>query len=319
MSGQLMGPIPTMILGGSDLRTAPPRKRVHVESQRDLAGYKGAAIRLEGVPLIRLLIERLQSSGVLDPICVVGPARIYREAVSDQSIIDTDGSFSQNVSVATSWLAEHFPGSPAAFTTCDILPELNDLDRLLEAYRQSKGSVVWYPLIRAPLETQFLGASFWKPQYTIVDAEGRPIRVLPCHFIVADVRCLRLRLLGNLLETAYRTRNRPIGKRLIPILVGALVSLVREDLSELAQHRPPTFGLRAAAGGCRVALRLKRGTLRTSDLEAFIGATGIRRACFPLPGRHPAVSLPVLDCLSFALDIDTEEEALALAASRRPA
>ena len=68
-------PVPAIVLGGSDQRaTALP------DAGRDkhpLTGYKGAAIRVGGRPLIAVLLDRMRACGRFDPIWVAGPERVY--------------------------------------------------------------------------------------------------------------------------------------------------------------------------------------------------------------------------------------------------
>ncbi|MFO0982329.1 MAG: hypothetical protein U1E76_11435 [Planctomycetota bacterium] len=233
---------------------------------------------------------------------------MYQSAVGASTIIDTDGNVAENLRAAVACVGRE-PSGPVAFTTCDILPDPVELDRVLEHYLAQPPCSVWYPLIRAPEDRSKLAAFAWKPEYSLVlQAGAAAVRVLPGHLLIAELPALRLALIYRLLAVAYRTRNRPITVRRRAMVQGVLGQLVLEDLRQLATLRLPRLTWTVLRHGLWLARELRAGTMLQNDLERAVGAIVVKdryRARFPERG----VRLPVLDALSLAEDVDTEEEA----------
>lgn len=302
--------IPGVILAGSDRRPA-----TLPESGRDahpLVGYKGVRVQIGGRPLIATLVERMRATGEFDPIYVVGPAAAY-DCVRDLTrLIDSDGTLAQNArrGCETAW--RNHPGSALAFITCDVLPAVEDVRRLVASYRAEAPCDLWFPLIEAPEDRDRLGPSAWKPDYRIVPQPGQPaVRVLPCHLAIADPEALRLRFLYRLIDVAYRTRNRPIHYRRTVMVRGVVAALLYQDLLHLLGGRMPSLTWSVLSTGISVARGLKRGRVTLDELEVAVRRILVNHRHRK---RHPQrrVRLPIVDALSLALDIDTEEEARAV-------
>jgi hypothetical protein len=86
-----------------------------------------------------------------------------------------------------------------------------------------------------------------------------------------------------------------------------LSELLGQDLRHLARLEPPTTTWTIAKAGITAARSLRRGTITTERLEKAVADMLIRRSHRKRYGRR--VVIPMLDELSLALDIDTEEEA----------
>ena len=121
---------PLVILGGRDHQST-----VLPEGGRDkhlLAGFKAVEIEIGGRPIILHLIERLRACGAFDPIFIAGPAKVYEPLGTGARIIETDGTFGENLAACVRALIEQVPGQQAMFTTCDIVPDPEDLRRALD-------------------------------------------------------------------------------------------------------------------------------------------------------------------------------------------
>lgn len=306
---------PIVILGGSDRRAGPLPESA--AERHALALYKGAAIRIGGRPLVESIIDRIEASGHFGSIYVAGPAAIYRDSPRAQ-VIDTDGSFSENIRHSIEALGPTHAGGPLAFITCDVLPNATSLPEVMAHYEAHRPCDIWYPMIRAPREGDALGASAWKPTYRIVPESGREaVRTLPGHLVIVDPQALRLEFMYQLFQIGYRTRNRPIRYRRTVMLRGLLRALIQQDLLHLLGLRLPNLTWTVLSAGLPAARKLRNGTISRVELEAalrrmFVTARHRRR----YPDRRAHV--PILDALSLALDIDTEEEARAVGGSVGP-
>ena len=299
--------LPLVILGGRDRRgsTMPDAGR----EKHQLKGYKAVDIRIGGRPLISLVVERWRQSGAFDPIYVAGPESIYRPVAEDFEIIDTDSSVVANLRAAGEHLIATHPGSSVAFSTCDILPDVDELRLLMNEYWENTPCDFWVPQIRAPKETGQLGESSWKPQYRIIPrGEQESVDTLPGHLIVADSNAVRYKLLFHMLELAYRSRNKPISYRRTYILQRILLSLFWEDLKGILRLHPPLITWEIVSNGLALARGLREGELDELELGRLVRNIYVfrhhRRQYPKRLGR-----LPVLPGLSLAKDIDTEEEA----------
>jgi len=299
--------IPLIVLAGSDRRPAElPRKG---RGKRPLWGSKGVAVKIGGRPLIDLLLERLRECGHFDPIYIGGPAAVYGELHGDVPVIDTDGSFGHNIQVTLETVEKEFPSSPIALTTCDILPEVDELRRSMADYFEHEPLDFWFSLILVPEDPQQLGASAWKPQYGVVPEPGQqPIPTLPGHLIVVYPPAFRRSLLYRSFEMAYSSRNRSPVYRFWYILCSVVAILVAEDLRRILRLRPPTVSLTVIWNGIAIAHSLKAGTMvPEKTVERIRRVFGRRRHRRRFPERNGRLAL--IDALSLAKDIDTEEEA----------
>jgi hypothetical protein len=226
-------------------------------------------------------------------------------------LIDCDGTFGQNVQASIETVHPEHPDRPMAFITCDVLPEVETLRTLLDDYDSETPCDLWFPMIHAPEDRGSLGESAWKPAYHIVPNEGHPaVGILPGHLVLADPAALRLKFFYRLAQLAYRTRNRPIDYRRGVIIRGVMLELIYQDLWHLLTLRAPTLTWTVLSVGISTARELREGRITRARLEynmRQILVTSRHRR------RHPErrVRLPIVEGLSLALDIDTEEEARA--------
>jgi len=117
----------------------------------------------------------------------------------------------------------------------------------------------------------------------------------------------------RLMELAYRTRNRPILYRNTYMARRLLWIMLVQDLIHLLNLRLPTFTWDTLLSGTWAARRLKEKVIKQSELELAIRRMFIkRRHRRKYPERR--VRMPVVDAMSLARDIDTQEEALAFGA-----
>lgn len=310
------GRLPIIVLGGG----GPGRSEMPegVEDRHALTGYKGVAVRIGGRALIDCVIERLEASGEFAPIYIAGPESVYRAQRDRARLVDITGGIHETLRAGVEAVRRAHPESPMAFTTCDVLPERGSLARLVEKYREAYPCDGFLPMIRAPLDRAALGASAYKPTYQVVpEAGSEPVTVLPCHLIVADVGALRTGFIYRVIRLIYRTRNRPIEYRRAVMLRGILFELLYQDLRHLLHLRLPNLTWSVLGSGLPAVEALKAGTITRARLEAAVRrifVTARHRRLFP----KRRVVMPVVDELSLALDIDTEEEARALGADLDP-
>ncbi len=303
--------IPLVILGGADSR--PVRLPDGSEDRHPLSGCKGVDVRLAGRCLIEVVRERLQESGAFDPIWIAGPESVYRDAGVEGHIIDTNGSFGDNIRAGTEATVAQFGDAPMAIATCDILPGVDELRELLDDYHLVAPCDLWFPVVRADAE-EALGASDWKPRYRVAPAPGEePVSLLPGHLTIFDPSAMRLDLVYRLFGLAYSSRNRPIRYRRSYMLRGLIGELLRQDVLHVLGLRLPTLTWDVAANGIVLANRLRLGVLTLAQLE-----DALRRAMVKRRHRkaHPRrrVIVPITTTMSLARDIDTVEEARAIGA-----
>jgi hypothetical protein len=299
--------IPIIILGGRDRRGS--RLPEAGEGKHPLRGYKAVDLTIGGRPLISILVERLRACGAFDPIYVAGPALLYESLDLPIRVVDTDGDFAQNIRASLERVTDDFPASHVAFTTCDILPEPTDLERLMRDYRAHLPLDFWVPQIRVPGEPSQLGESAWKPRYEFVpEGESEPVATLPGHMLIVDPAAMRTALVYRMFELAYRTRNRPVELRKKVMMRSLLKYLLGQDLKRLMTLRAPVLTWEVISGGKVVALGLREGDQPSQTIADMARKMLIRRRHRK---AHPESKgrMPVLDGLSMAKDIDTEEEA----------
>ena len=304
--------IPIVILGGSDGRPSElPEEAVEAHS---LSGTKGADIVIEGQPLICNVVQRIERSGAFGPIFLAGPARVYRALVPDLELIDTDADFGTNIARALRVLDARHPGRPVAFITCDILPEAETLRSMAADYRSREGCDLWFAVVRVPEDQSALGASAWKPTYRVVPKVGESaVTTLGGHLSIVRPQALRLDFLGRLFRHVYATRNKSLAHRRRVVFVKMLASLLREDLVRLLRGRLPVVTWHTVRAASIAVRKLARGSITLGQLEHVLADLLIRRERIKTVGRRVRVAL--VDDLGLALDIDTEEEALAWGSS----
>ena len=303
--------VPLIVLGGSDRRPAymPPGGR----SKHPLAGIKGVDIKIAGRPLIEVVIDRIRQADAFDPIYVAGPGHAYR-SLSDGISIDTDGGFGRNIQVGVETARRLHGDGPLAITTCDIVPDPNEMRTVVEDFWRHSPLDFFFPIIPAPQDPERLGPSKWKPRYH-VKPEGlsTPVPVLPGHLAIFDSAALRWNFMYRLMDLAYRTRNRPILYRNTYMARRLLWIMLVQDFIHVLNLRLPTFTWDTLLSGTWAARRLKEKVIQQSELELAIRRMFIKRRH---RRRHPGrkVRMPVLDAMSLARDIDTQEEAVAFGA-----
>lgn len=301
---------PLIILAGFDSRPGilPPEGA----DKHPLVGAKALDVRVNGVPLIDIVVQRVVASGAFGPVYIAGPARLYGERRGDAEVIDTEGSLGHNIRVALDAMRSRHPGEAVAFSTSDIVPDVAELRDAMARYREAAPLDIWAPMIAVPDDAEALGASAWKPRYRMRPAAGAPpVPTLPSHLVVVHPDVVRVELILRSFDFAYRTRNRPVLYRTAYILVRVFGMLLAEDLRRLLRLRPPAYTVTTLFHSVRLALRLRGGNSTTEEL-----ADPVRRI-FVYPEhrrRHPerAGRLLILPALSLAKDIDTVEEAEAL-------
>jgi len=303
-------PIPLVVLAGADRQ--PAKLPEQGRDKHPLVGYKSVDVRIDGKTLIETVVQRLEASGGFSPIYIAGPREIYENHAGDARLIHTDGSFGQNVRASVERVQSEHPDSPVGFTVCDILPDPDTLDRLLSNYAQHAPCDLWAPMVRSPKRPEKLGASAWKPAYGIIpEHEEAPVRVLPGHLVVLDPRALRLKFVYRLIDVGYSTRNRSIDSRRGEMTRGILSEMLMYDLGLIARFRLPTFTWSVMRAAIPAAKLLRQGTITQRRLEETSRRVFVRqRHRWAHPERR--VVVPIVEALSMARDIDTEEEAAEL-------
>jgi len=290
-----------------------------------LAAYKGAALCIAGEPLALLLARRLLRSGGFGPVTIAGPERIFGPRIAElwdsghgpaPTVIDTDSTVAMNLKAAIAHHEVHHDG-PLAILACDVLPTVAELVELRARFETARPVGLWLPFIQSPPDPEELGAFAWKPKYRIVPADparegSEAVPILPGHLGIFKPGRLRLRLLFGLMDAAYRTRNRPMASRRWAMLWRVSGSLLMADLLQLLRLRPPTRTVSVVSAGLRISAALRSKELRAADLERIVGDVFLHHEYRKLP--RP-ITLPILDTLSLAEDIDTEEEAADLSAT----
>jgi hypothetical protein len=303
--------VPLVILGGSDRRPAymPPGGR----SKHPLAGIKGVDVKIGGRPLIELVIERIRQVEAFDPIYVAGPGHAYR-SLPDGISVDTDGGFGRNIQVGVETARRRHGDGPLAIVTCDIVPDPAEMKTVVRDFWSHSPLDFFFPMIKAPRDPERLGESGWKPQYHVKpEGASAPVPVLPGHLAMFDSAALRWKFIYRLMDLGYRTRNRPILYRNAYMARRLLWIMLVQDFIHLLNLRLPTFTWDTLLSGTRAARRLKEKVIQQSELELALRRMFIKRRH---RRRHPdrKVRMPVVDAMSLARDIDTQEEAIAFGA-----
>lgn len=296
--------IPLVILSGGDRRASklPEAGADH----HALAALKGVDLELGGRPLIERVIERWRRVPEVGPIWVAGPADRHRGLDADE-VIDTDGTLAANVHAAVARACRDGRQGPISFATCDVLPDLDELVPVRADLRRHPHPALWYPLVRVP--EQGLGAFGWKPRYGIAPAPGEPaVPILPGHWLVVDPIALRMHFAEDLINLAYRTRNRSVTSRQVTMMLTEIGRFLWQDVRHVLALRAPLLTIVMMSTGVRIVSALRAGTLDVGMLER-----GMRRMLVTARAQRrsppPRVRFPLVDAVSLARDVDTEEEA----------
>ncbi|MEM1179170.1 MAG: hypothetical protein AAGM22_12550 [Acidobacteriota bacterium] len=296
-----------IVLGGRDRRDAYHRPDgAEPAEMNPLRGYKGIALQIDGQPLVSVIIERMAATGVFSPIWIAGPARLYHQAVPGVRVIDTDSSFGDNLRTAVETVREELDAEYVAVTTADILPDPDELQLAARDLVRHVPLDFWMPHV--PIEAS-LGSSDWKPRYGMrPPGEPAPLGTLPGHLVVGNLDSIRFDFVYRLFDLFYQTRNRPVLPRTASVAKGIIAHMLREDLAALATGKAPYALFTVFREGVMLALNIASQKATTRDLEDRIRKISMRRDYRRLfPNRRGRIA--VLDVMSLARDIDTEEEA----------
>lgn len=300
--------IPITILAGSD--HAPghlPETEAPLHSLS--TAYKGAEVKVGDRPLIALLVERIEESLAFGPITIAGPAKVYEPLGLKAEIVDTNGSVADNLKAAIDAHRNRFENDPLALLAYDVLLSSEELDQLHKLYGEDSPCAIWVPFVRKPDDQDELGAFGWKPTYSFLSEDGGPpIQILPGHLGILDLDAMRLPILYELLNLAYRTRNHSVKTRKRMMVRSVIGKLLIDDLRTLCALRIPRLTLSVITNGLSIANHLRKGDLSIPALEKAIGGIFLRHGR-ELKASGRGVRHPVVDILSLAEDIDTEEEA----------
>lgn len=302
-----MSQIPLIVLGGRDRRDAYHRPDgTEAAEMHPLRGYKGIALQVDGRPLIEVIIERMAATGVFGPIWVAGPARLYHQAIPDVRVIDTDSSFGDNLRLAVETVRTELDTEYVAVTTADILPEPSELEVATRDLVRHMPLDFWMPHIPV---AQSLGSSDWKPRYLMrPPGASEPIGTLPGHLVVGAIDAIRFDFVYRLFDILYQSRNYPVMQRTAYAAIGMFAHLLREDAALMLRGHLPRALFTIFREGWMVALLLVSARATTRDLEERIRNISMHRSHRRLfPNRRGRIA--VLDVMSLARDIDTEEEA----------
>lgn len=303
-----MDPIPITILAGSD------HAHGHLpETESELhslsTAYKGAEVKVGDRPLIEILTERIEKSSGFGPVTIAGPAGIYEPLGLKAEIVDTNGSVAVNIKAAIENHRNRFGDQPMALLAYDVLLESEEFDELRALYDEDGPCAIWIPFVRKPEEEEELGAFGWKPTYALVpENRSDPVPILPGHIGIVRPEEMRLSILYRLFDLSYRTRNHSVKTKKRVMLRAVLGKLLLEDLEALFSFRLPRLTVSVISNGLRIADRLRKGDLSIPELERAIAGIFLHHDSeMKVAGR--GVRHPIVDILSLAEDIDTEEEA----------
>ena len=304
-------PLPLILLAGRDRRrSAAPEARPDLHLLR---GYKARELVIGGRPLILCLLERLRECGGFDPIFVAGPARLYEGLDPELRLVDTDGDFSENVRAGLEAVAAAGCDGLIGVMTSDLLPEPAELRAALDDLERHRPLDFWIVECRARSPEE-LGTSAWKRKYYIRPrGEETVVGTLPGHLFVADPKVIRLDLLYTLFEIAYRTRNRPTSYRRAVVVRNILATLLFKDLKRLLTLRVPNITYDMLWHGLVAMKKAVSHGIDQDEVENRLRRIWVRSSH---RRRHPKRRgrVMILDGVSLARDIDTEEEARELTA-----
>lgn len=320
MTESTLEKIPLIILGGG-AKEAEVVEGGHGSPR--LKGLKGATVRLGGRLLIDIVVERFRSNGFFDPIFIAGPVTAYGESREGAEVIDTDADFGGNIKAAHEAVEPRLDPDFLAFTTCDVIPEPEDLELLVRDFQQHPLPDFWFPVARVPEDESLLGAAAGKRQYRVRrDGEDKAVAILPGHIVGVDPEAPQAELLYSAFEFAYRSRTRPVFYRFLYITSRLLLRVLKYDLQGLLKLRPPLITLVGVWNAVLLSHLLGTGTGSQTQVAERVRRLFLKREH---RRRHPDRKgrVPILDVLSLAKDIDTQREAeeveSALPAEHRPA
>ena len=69
--------------------------------------------------------------------------------MQDEIVIDTDGSFGQNIQVSLEKVRRAHPNTTVGFLTCDVMPEVEALERLMADHAERLPCDLWFTFARA--------------------------------------------------------------------------------------------------------------------------------------------------------------------------
>lgn len=299
--------IPLVILAGRDRRgDRPDRAGYH-----DLGGFKAVETTIDGKPLIQIAVERFRDTRLFGPIVIAGPEAVYAPLGLPARIVDTDSNFGDNLKAAVETLVDECQPTRLGITTADIVPEPDDLERVLADYR-SHVPVDWWMALHRVEDPKRLQSSSYKPRYLIIPhGETEPIATLPGHLVIANPMAGRRQLIYRIFDLAYASRGKPVAFRRIFIIRRAITTLLAADVRRLFRGQLPVVTVSMLWRGIRLADQLRRGDVqieRFEDVVRKMWATRRHRKRYPdRRGRFSS-----LQCRSLARDVDTVEEAMEL-------
>ncbi|MDX1503903.1 MAG: NTP transferase domain-containing protein, partial [Thermoanaerobaculia bacterium] len=280
-----------------------------VPGQKDrISGPKGVTLLVEGRPLIDLVVERFAASGGFGRLLIAGPGRYYGERRGPAEVVDTDREFAANIRAGMEAARKYSPEA-VCFTTCDLLPDVDEVQRVMEDYYRHAPLAFWFPAIRSPARTDLLGASAYKRRYQLRPEGSKvPEEVLPGHLVMVNPLAMRVELLQSSFELAYRTRTKTVARRFVIIIAGVLWRLLWHDLRAPLRLRLPLLTAEVFFNALPLALGLARGGIRQRTVETCLRRLFATRK-WRRKNRGRRGRVPVLDALSLARDIDTRGEA----------
>lgn len=307
-------PLPLIILANSDRQAGPVPRGLRAEDM--LRGFKGAHRLASGRLLAAELVERYRQSGRFAEPILVGPRQVYEGHV-DCEIVHVEGNLPETLNCLRKLVLGRFdPALPVAFSTCDILPTPDETRRLLStSYDPHAECAFWGQMVEARRE--MLGASAWKPAYRFVRDGGGELNLYPGHLVIARPAALRIRLTNQLLQLAYRYRNRDLRRRPWRMVGSSLGRLLWADLLRLFTGRLPILTISIPYHGLKGYYQFRRGQLTPREFEHRLAKTFLHRNFHRAAHGRPVV-FAITPILSFAKDIDTVAE-LAEASRQTPA
>jgi len=297
--------LPIFVLAGSDAHpgVVPPE----LTADQMLRGNKGIRRLAEGSLITAELIDRIRRSGCFAEPVIVGPRDVYAGNL-DAQVVHAQGSLAGTLRTFLHAAQQRCGlGEPVAVISYDILPTVEELRRCVEAeYHRSRKALFWWQMIQA--DPSELGASVWKPSYRFrLAADGPLANLYPGHFAVLQPAAIRMELAAGLLKLAYRYRNVALHKRVFPLLWGALMRLMVEDLRNLRRLHAPVLSGTLPCRAMRIYTRFRKGEATLTELEQGFASLLLHRSARQAAADR-AVVISVTRMLSFAKDIDTQEE-----------
>ena len=299
--------LPLVVLAGGDLasRRLPPG----VPGRR-LAAHQHSAIALNSKPLLHELIERLRSCGWFFPLVVCGPESQMEALPDDCILVDTNSDLVTNALSGWSAARPFSVDGRVGFTCSDYLPTLEDLEAARKSYCEAPvESAFWFALIRPP-ERVACGTDVYleKRRYVLRNRRFGSVLAYPGHLLVIRWEDIDHRLARIGVNALYGARASGTILRALRTSLACLPAIVGGAL----ERRKIGF-LRIVF---RNAISLVRG-LVGGRLDEDEVANGISEIF--VTGALPRFSgrISVLQAWSLACDVDTEEEAAALACRER--